>query len=135
MNQKAGSVWLCFFIGLSIVLSLNINFTHRGFLGKPSGKAERPLKPHFIFWLEPKNEAKKFKTTPASLEKLVVCRLKTFKLASTKYVESQQKSFLRLLHSIFRLIGRGQSFAEVVKTVRCSIYKKRPWVALHGRIY
>jgi len=27
-------------------------------------------KPHFIFWLEPKNEAKKFKTAPASHEKL-----------------------------------------------------------------
>ena len=34
-------------------------------------------KPHFIFWLEPKNEAKKFKTMPASLEKLTVGKLKS----------------------------------------------------------
>ena len=75
-------------------------------------------KPHFIFWLEPKNEAKKFKTAPASLEKLVVCRLKTFKLNSTKYVDSQtEKFFKRLLHSIFRLTGRGRSFASSVQNL------------------
>ena len=32
-------------------------------------------KPHFIFWLEPKNEAKKFKAVPASHEKLALDRL------------------------------------------------------------
>jgi hypothetical protein len=34
-----------------------------------------PLKLHFLFWLEPKKKAKKFKTTPASLEKLALDRL------------------------------------------------------------
>ena len=34
-----------------------------------------PLKPHFLFWLEPKKKAKKFKTTPVSHEKLALVRL------------------------------------------------------------
>ena len=34
-------------------------------------------KPHFIFCLDPKNEAKKVKTVPASLEKLTVGKLKS----------------------------------------------------------
>ncbi|MDD3320961.1 MAG: hypothetical protein PHS59_05905, partial [Paludibacter sp.] len=37
--------------------------------------------------------AKKVKTTPALLEKLIVRKLKTFKLASTKYVETQTEKF------------------------------------------
>ncbi|MEI7504469.1 MAG: hypothetical protein WCJ61_14410, partial [Paludibacter sp.] len=40
-----------------------------------------------------KKYAKKVKTSPASLEKLVVRRLKTFKLAPTKYVGTQTKKF------------------------------------------
>ena len=46
-------------------------------------------KPHFIFWLEPKNEAKKFKTVPTSLEKLTLEKLKSAKLTPTKYVGAQ----------------------------------------------
>ena len=37
-------------------------------------------KPHFIFWLDPKNEAKKVKTSPASLGKFTFDRLKSSKL-------------------------------------------------------
>jgi len=55
-------------------------------------------KPHFIFWLEPKNEAKKFKTTPASLEKLALSWLKLSKLAPSSL---KQDSFLGQLHLFF----------------------------------
>ena len=55
-------------------------------------------KPHFIFWLEPKNEAKKFKTTPASLEKLTLSWLKPSKLAP---LSLKQDSFKRQLHLFF----------------------------------
>ena len=57
-----------------------------------------PLKPHFIFWLEPKNEAKKFKTPPASLEKLTLSWLKPSKLAP---LSLKQDSFKRQLHLFF----------------------------------
>ncbi|MEI7503078.1 MAG: hypothetical protein WCJ61_07325, partial [Paludibacter sp.] len=40
-----------------------------------------------------KKYAKKVKTSPASLEKSVVCRLKTFKLTTTEYVVAQTKKF------------------------------------------
>ena len=55
-------------------------------------------KPHFIFWLEPKNEAKKFKTAPASLEKLAFSWLKPSKLTPSSL---KQDSFLRQLHLFF----------------------------------
>ena len=55
-------------------------------------------KPHFIFWLEPKNEAKKFKTAPASLEKLTLSWLKPSKLAPSSL---KQDSFKRQLHLFF----------------------------------
>jgi hypothetical protein len=51
----------------------------------------------------------KVKTTPTSLEKLVVRRLKTLNSRRRNTSSLKQKSFLRLLHSIFRLTGRGQS--------------------------
>ena len=66
-------------------------------------------KPHLLFFLDKKKEAKKVKTTPTSLEKLVVRRLKTLNSLRRNTSSLKQKSFLRLLHSIFRLIGRGQS--------------------------
>jgi len=39
-------------------------------------------KPHFIFFLDKKNEAKKIKTSPASLKKLALEKLKSSKLLS-----------------------------------------------------
>jgi hypothetical protein len=36
-----------------------------GFLGKPSGKAERPLKPHLLFFLDKKKVSKKHLTRPS----------------------------------------------------------------------
>ena len=52
-----------------------------------------PKTPLTLFALMQKSKQKKIKTAPASLEKLVVCRLKTFKLASTKYVGTQTEKF------------------------------------------
>ena len=51
-----------------------------------------PLDPDLLFVLTQK-VSKKVKTSPASLEKLVVCRLKTFKLVLTKYVNTQTEKF------------------------------------------
>jgi len=73
-----------------------------------NSKGFRPLNPDLLFVLKQK-VGKKFKTAPASHEKFVVHTLKTFKLAPTKYVEAQTEKFSTLLHSIFRLTGRGQS--------------------------
>jgi len=55
-------------------------------------------KPHFIFFLEKKNEAKKIKTPPASLEKLAFSWLKPSKLAP---LSLKQDSFLRQLLLFF----------------------------------
>ena len=49
--------------------------------------------PTYFFALMQKSKQKKSRLRPLSLEKLVVCRLKTFKLASTKYVETQTEKF------------------------------------------
>gem|GEM_PF-2417179 len=59
-------------------------------------------KPHILFCLETKKYAKKFKTPPASLEKLALVRLKSSKLIPTKYVGTQTRTiFNRLPHLFF----------------------------------
>lgn len=64
-------------------------------------KGLRP-KPHFLFYLDIKKEAKKVKTAPASLEKLTLVRLKSAKLIPTEYVETQKRTiFNRLPHLFF----------------------------------
>jgi hypothetical protein len=69
-------------------------------------------KPHFIFWLEPKNEAKKFKIAPASLEKLAFSWLKPSKLAPTI---AQTGQFQTPTSLVCRLTGRGRLFADCVQ--------------------
>ena len=61
-------------------------------------------KPHILFFLDKKKYAKKVKTAPASLEKLTLGKLKSSKLISTKYVETQTRTiFNRLPHLFFGL--------------------------------
>jgi hypothetical protein len=58
--------------------------------------------PDMLFCLDTKKYAKKVKTTPASLEKLSLGRLKSSKLIPTKYVGTQTRTiFNRLPHLFF----------------------------------
>ena len=78
-------------------------------MAKPSG----PI-PHILFCLETKKYAKKFKTSPASLEKLTLGRLKSSKLIPTEYVGTQTRTiFNRLPHLFFGLPD------EVSPEVKC----------------
>ena len=104
----------------------------RGFLGKPSGKAERHLKPHILFCLDAKKKARKIKRPhPVFGHPLLIgdgkaensyisCLarktyaqwLKTFKLVPTKYVGTQTEKFSASFSLVFRLTRRGQSLAN-----------------------
>ena len=58
--------------------------------------------PDILFCLNTKKYAKKVKTTPASLEKLSLVRLKSSKLIPTEYVETQTRTiFNRIPHLFF----------------------------------
>jgi len=96
-------------------------------------------KPHFIFWLEPKNEAKKnltrpstdghplqwerergrkHLTAPTSLEKLALSWLKPSKPAYRRQARScvaQTGQFLTPTSLVFRFTGRGRSLANGVQ--------------------
>jgi hypothetical protein len=68
-------------------------------------------KPHFIFFLDKKNEAKKVKTSPASLKKLALGRLKSSKLLPSVV---KQGVFLGLPHLFFGSpdeVGREHPFS------------------------
>jgi len=71
-------------------------------------------KPHFIFWLDPKNEAKKVKTLPASLEKLALSWLKPSKLAPSSL---KQDSFKRQLHLFFGSPDKVDPLSSWVKFI------------------
>jgi hypothetical protein len=58
-------------------------------------------KPHFLFCLDTKKEAKKVKTSPASLKKLTLGRLKSSKLIPTKFVGTQTRTILNRLPHLF----------------------------------
>ncbi|MDD3322637.1 MAG: hypothetical protein PHS59_14455, partial [Paludibacter sp.] len=74
--------------------------------------------PDLLFALTQK-VGKKVKTTPASLEKLTLGKLKSSKLIPTKYVETQTRTiFNRLPHLFFG------SPAEVAHSRTTSVYDK-----------
>ena len=87
-------------------------------------------KPHFIFCLDAKNEAKKVKTSPTSLKKLAFVRLNRPNLL--KFVEYfmilkncttnfnfKQGRFLTPFSLIFWFTGRGHSLVSVCNTHNC----------------
>lgn len=58
--------------------------------------------PHILFCLDTKKYAKRVKTSPTSLEKLTLGRLKSSKLIPTEYVGTQTRTiFNRLPHLFF----------------------------------
>ncbi len=75
--------------------------------------------PHILFCLDTKKYAKKVKTSPDSLEKLALGRLKSSKLIPTEYVGTQTRTiFNRLPHLFF---GSPDEVSPIPKGI-CQIY-------------